>query len=348
MSIRVLIADDSPPARDLLAQIFLDAPGLKLVGTATNGLQAVQMVAKHNPTVLVLDAHIPHMDVLETIREIMDKQPIPIVVVDATASGESNVAEEVVKAGALAVLQKPTSNTSSDYRTSATKLVSTVRAMSGVHVIRHPRSANASASQLAPSSATGSASESKHEPEIVSIVASTGGPQTLGEIFKKLPATFKLPIVIVQHITPEFLVSFVGWLNTISPLPVHLAKSGEIPLPGNIYLAPGNAHLKLTCNRSFAMSHTPHNLPHMPSGDILLESVAQYYGSRALGMVLTGMGSDGAQGLRAMYDAGAMTVAQERESCVIFGMPQEAISIGGARQTLTPVEISRLLQQYVL
>ncbi len=344
MSIRVLIADDNPPARDLLARIFIDAPGMMLVGTATNGLQAVQMVAKHNPTVLVLDARIPHMDVLETIGDIMNKHPIPIVVVDATASAESNVAEEAVKLGALAVLQKPTSKTAPDYRASVTELVSTVRAMSGVRVIRHSRIANAIASQAA---TTWSASDTRCEPEIVSIVASTGGPQTLAEIIKSLPPTFNLPIVIVQHITPEFLVSFVGWLNTISPLPVHLAKSGEIPLPGNIYLAPGNAHLKLSCNRSFQMSRTPRNLPHMPSGDVLLESVAQYYGPRALGMVLTGMGSDGALGLRAMYDAGAMTVAQERESCVIFGMPQEAISIGGARQTLTPVEISKLLQQYV-
>lgn len=339
MSIRVLIADDNPPARDLLAQIFTDAPGITLIGTATNGSQAVQMVAKHNPTVLVLDARIPHMDILETIRDIMDKHPIPIVVVDATASAESTVAEEAVKLGALAVLQKPISKTAPDYRASVTELVSTVRAMSGVRVIRHSRVSNASA--------TWSASDTRGEPEIVSIVASTGGPQTLAEIIKSLPTTFNLPIVIVQHITPEFLVSFVDWLNTISPLPVHLAKSGEIPLPGNIYLAPGNAHLKLSCNRSFQISRTPRNLPHMPSGDILLESVAQYYGPRALGMVLTGMGSDGALGLRAMYDAGAMTIAQERESCVIFGMPQEAISIGGARQTLTPVEISKLLQQYV-
>jgi two-component system chemotaxis response regulator CheB len=183
-------------------------------------------------------------------------------------------------------------------------------------------------------------------PDIVAIVASTGGPRTVGEIIGHLPSSFRLPIVVVQHITFDFVNPMVSWLNTFSTLPVCVANSGESPAPGKIYFAPGRTHIRLTRDRRFELSDMPNNVPHIPSGDVLFESVARSYGPAALGIILTGMGNDGAQGLRNMYDAGAMTIAQEGSTCVVFGMPQEAIMLGAARQTLTPAQIADYLLQY--
>ncbi len=342
--IRVLIADDSPTARDNLALIIGSTPDMQVVGLATNGYQAVQMAKGVPSDVIVMDALIPHMDAIEAIREIMDVNPMPIVVVCTTAaSREANVALEAIKAGALAVLQKPGAPELPDYNATMKELVNSVRAMSGVHVIRHSRVSHAHTLDI---SKIARSAPSDSRPEIVAIVASTGGPQTLSEIIKHLPATFNLPIVIVQHITSDFVSPLVNWLSTISRLPVEVACPGQYPAAGKIYFAPARAHLRLTSHHQFELSDTPTNVPHIPSGDVFLESVARHYGSRALGIILTGMGNDGARGLRAMYDAGAITVAQDGESCVVFGMPQEAIALGAARQTLNPTEISKLLLQY--
>ena len=346
MPIRVLIADDNPAAREQLAQIIESTPDMQTVGLATNGSQAVQMAKGIHPDVIVMDALIPHMDAIEAIREIMDVNPVPIVVVcTAAASREANVALEAVQAGALAVLQKPGAPQLPDYQATIKELVNSVRAMSGVHVIRHSRVGHAQTLDISKLTAS-TGWDSKLKPEIVSIVASTGGPQTLSEIVKHLSPTFNLPIVIVQHITADFVVPLVRWLSTISRIPVEVACSGEYPAPGKIYFAPARTHLRLTSNHQFEMSDVPKNVPHIPSGDIFLESVARHYGSRAVGIVLTGMGNDGAHGLLAMYDAGAITVAQDADSCVVFGMPQEAIALGAVRQTLNPTEISKLLLQY--
>lgn len=217
--------------------------------------------------------------------------------------------------------------------------------MSGVRVIRHAKVGHTQTRDIGKIVATLRA-DSKPRPEIISIVASTGGPQAVSEIIRHLPVTFNLPIVIVQHITADFVPPLVNWLSTISHLPIQVACSGQHPEPGKIYFAPAKTHLRLGSNHRFELSDTPTNVPHIPSGDVFLESVAQHYASRAVGIILTGMGNDGARGLRAMYDAGAFTVAQDAESCVVFGMPQEAITMGAVRQTLNPTEIFKLLLQY--
>jgi two-component system chemotaxis response regulator CheB len=150
----------------------------------------------------------------------------------------------------------------------------------------------------------------------------------------------------VQHISADFVLPMANWLSTISHLPIQIAQANERPIPGTIYLAPSNQHLQFTGNRHFEMSTTPKDVRHIPSGNILLTSVAQRYGSSAIGIVLTGMGDDGARGLRAMYESGAITVAQDEASCVVFGMPQEAIALDAARLVLPPREISQLLIHY--
>ncbi len=345
MPIRVLIAGANLNTGDYLAQVIGNTLDMKIIGQPATGLETIQLTYGGRADVILIDALIAHPNAIETIREIMDVNPLPIVVCAPTYSPESDLALEAVKAGALAVVRKPDADTdcmSPDHQT-VKELVNTVRAMSSVHVIRHPktpRGSNHNQSLLSQLSETDTA------PKIVSIVASTGGPQTLGEIVKDIPSNFSLPIVIVQHITPDFVPPLVNWLNTISHLPVHVAASGAYPSAGNIYFAPSKTHLRMSMDHHFELSDSPRDVPHIPSGDVFLESVAKHYGSQALGIVLTGMGNDGARGLKAMYDAGAITVAQDSESCVVFGMPQEAITLGGVRQTLNPSAITKLLLQY--
>jgi two-component system chemotaxis response regulator CheB len=347
VSIKVLLVDDSPTARLLLGRIIKSAPDLQLAGEATDGLQAVQMVASLRPDVVLMDVNMPHMDGLQATREIMDSGPTPIVLTSVSLdSEETSIAFEAINAGALAVLKKPGGAGSPDYEVSAKELLDSLRAMSGVKVIRHPKSRRAPAPAKLESQPQTPADDP--QAEIVSIASSTGGPQTLGEIIKNLPSTFNLPVVIVQHITPDFVSPLVDWLSTVSQLPVRIAQRGEHPLPGVIYFAPSGHHLQLTGDHRFEFSDVPANVPHIPCGDVLLKSVAEHYGPHAVGIVLTGMGMDGARGLRAMYDAGAVTIAQDEASCVIFGMPKEAISLGAARHILAPREISELLVQHSL
>ena len=225
------------------------------------------------------------------------------------------------------------------------EFVNTLRAMSGVRVIRHRRTDAAAVSTQPPATMI-EYGDSDVKPEIVAIAVSTGGPQTLAQILSNVAPAFRLPIVVVQHIAADFVPSLVSWLNTVSRLPVCEARAGELPQAGTVYIAPGGIHLQLTADHRFATTEVPANVAHIPSGDVLLASVAQHYGAHAIGIVLTGMGSDGARGLRAMRDAQAMTIAQDEASSIIFGMPQEAIALGAARLTLPPPAISEYLQQY--
>ena len=342
----MLLVDDSLTTLRLLSYILEGVSDMQVVGQAVNGLQAVQMTKELSPDVVVMDVMMPQMDGLEATRIIMDEKPTPIVIVSANLSAhENNIAFEAINAGALSVNKKPGMTDSLSYEQSINSFINHLRAMASVRVIRHVKARQSSSGKA--DVPVVKALDSRQQPQIVSIASSTGGPQTLAEIMKNLSPSFPLPIVIVQHITPDFVVSLVDWFNTLSPLPVRVAQKGVSPAPATIYIAPGNQHLILTNERRFGFSSTPADVAHIPSGDVLLSSVAKQYGARAVGIVLTGMGADGARGLREMYEAGAMTIAQDEASCVVFGMPQEAIALGAARHTLPPAQIAKFLLQYV-
>ena len=344
VSIKVLIVDDSPSTRLVLSQIIDSTSDMRIVGQAINGNQALEMVATLHPDVILMDVIMPGMDGLETTRQIMRVNPTPIVVMSAGFnSSENNVAFEAMSAGAVSVLKKPGLTRTLSLQDSVKEFVNTLRAMAGVRVIRRSKF---SGSPMSDKSSSPHTFDISVKPEIVAIASSTGGPQALGEILKNLPLAFSLPIIIVQHIAPDFVASLVSWLNTVSNMPVCVAQPGDPPLQGTIYIASGNQHLQLTHEHRFGTTGVPANVSHIPSGDVLLTSIAQHYGARAIGIVLTGMGRDGALGLRAMYEAGAMTIAQDETSCIVFGMPQEAIALGAARLTLPPLGISKFLQQY--
>lgn len=336
----VLIVDDSPTSRQVLAEIVTSADDLTVAGVARDGKQAVDMTTQLKPDVILMDIVMPNMDGLQATREIMYQKPTPIVLVSASLeSYETDIAFQAIKAGALTVLQKPGNVTGLQFREQAAFLQNTLRSMAGVRVIRHWRKA-----EKAPQPAVSAQQPVLPSvcPEIIAIVASTGGPAALAEVVRKLPPSFKLPVVIVQHIAPDFVPSLTDWLRSVAALPVIAARAGDEPRPGTIYLAPGNAHLRLNTRGAFEVDTTRNGKLHMPSGDVLFESLCHFH-EKAVGIILTGMGSDGAMGLKAMANAGALTIAQDEATSVVYGMPQEAARIGAARLVLPVSQIGDLL-----
>jgi two-component system, chemotaxis family, protein-glutamate methylesterase/glutaminase len=332
---KILVVDDSRTTRLMMTQLINRTPDMIVIGEAADGQVAVRLAGELQPDAILMDVIMPHLDGLEATREIMQLHPTPIVLVSASYdSTEADVAFKAIKAGALTVLRKPGLGAQND---EITHLLSTLRAMSSVHVIHHR------SQHTVPRPMPSVPVMMVERPQVVAIAASTGGPAALSEILSNLPAHFGLSVLIVQHITPDFIPSLVGWLNHMCKLPVQVAHHGEGLAPGVIYIAPGGAHLRVNAQHSFVMNTTPQTARFMPSCDILLESVARVYGNRAVGMVLTGMGDDGARGLLAMAQAGAFTIAQDESTSTVFGMPREAVRLGAARQVLPLSKIAPIL-----
>lgn len=345
--IKVLVADDSPTARAHLVQIVNSDPGLSVVGEATNGKQAIKMTAALHPEVILMDIFMPDMDGFEATREIMHHTPTPIVMVSGSVDKrESSLAMQAISNGALTAIRKPPASRDPNYQAEVKELLNTVRSMADVHVIHHFKP-----EPLKPLVHPAPAMTEVYatvSPKLVAIVSSTGGPTALCEILRGLSGDFPLPVAIVQHISSDFIPSLVSWLDSITPLAVKVAMHGELPQPGTVYVAPGGTHLRITKRLRFDLNGSPEAVPHIPSGDVFLESVAQAYGSQAIGLVLTGMGEDGARGLRAMYDKGALTLAQDEATSVVYGMPRQAKEIGAVRQVLPLPQIASFLTELII
>lgn len=343
--IRVLVVDDSVTARQLMRYVINQTTDMVLVGEAANGHEAIRLAEQLRPDIIVMDITMPQMDGLEATRIIMHEFPAPIVIVSASIAGrETEIAFQALRMGALTVMPKPGAQQPHEIN----NLLNTLRAMADVRVIHHrwnqTSKASAPGKASAPAATPTPIESPAISPELLAIVSSTGGPAALSSILKILPREFPLPIAIVQHIAPDFLPSLVEWLDGVSPMRVRIAEHRETPLPGTVYFAPGNKHLTLDRAKRFDCSYQ-RETRHIPSGDVLLESVAQAYGPRAIGVVLTGMGDDGARGLLQMHQAGATTIAQDQETSVVYGMPQEAANMNAARHILALPEIPNILLQ---
>jgi two-component system chemotaxis response regulator CheB len=342
--IRVLVVDDSPTMRTLIRVILDSDPGLQVVGEGRNGQDAVRLCSQLQPDIITMDIRMPAMDGYEAIHRIMAESPRPIVVLTSTMSDvELGTSYKALEAGALMVVGKPHGLPDEDPE--AAQLIAQVKAMAGVKVVGRRR---------APQSGLG-----KHPPappiprpaagpvQIIAVGASTGGPPAVQIILSQLPADLGVPVVIVQHISPGFVGGLARWLDETTPLRVKVAEHREHTQPATAYLAPDDRHLVIRSAGTLSLEDSPPVDGHRPSVTALFESVAQIYGRAAVGVLLTGMGSDGARGLKAMHEVGAPTIAQDEASCVVFGMPQRAIALGAAGRVLTVDEIGLHLLEMV-
>jgi two-component system chemotaxis response regulator CheB len=341
--INILIVEDSRVIRDYLVYILKCDPDIHVMGTADSGEVALEFLGVHRPDAILMDIHLPGIDGLETTRRIMSTAPLPIVVCTAsTQFNDIKTAMNALEAGALAVMKKPRGLDDPDAEAESAALITTLKLMSEVKVVRRWNRSSVAATATAPAEPTPSDAVG-YDAAVVAIGASTGGPPIIMQILSGLSPAFPVPILLVQHISADFTVGFAEWLAAASGMPVQVAQAGEIPLPGHVYVAPDDHHLRVGPRGEL---QTTKDEPHQglrPSVGVLFRSVAERYGRRAIGVILTGMGRDGAEELKLMADKGALTVAQNEESCVVFGMPAEAINLGAVRYVCPPEGISDLL-----
>ncbi|MGG6239497.1 chemotaxis-specific protein-glutamate methyltransferase CheB [Nodosilinea sp. AN01ver1] len=335
--IRLLLVEDSPVALALLQRIFRDVPDMEVVGVARNGHEALALIPAVKPTLICTDLHMPKMNGLELTEEVMARFPCPILVISASVQAEdTQTVFRILEAGALDIFPKPRTGLASEYEKARTNLLAKVRVLSGVTVFTHRRRSAATATPSLPPQPAGSINTqiNTSTPRLLAIGASTGGPQALLAVLQPLPKTLPVPIICVQHISSGFLQGLVNWLDSSCALRVTIAAPGDTPQPGVVYFPPERHHLEINSSGQMVLSQGAPVAGHCPSVTVMFKSVAAHYRRQAVGVLLTGMGRDGADGLQALALAGSLTIAQDEASCVVFGMPKEAIALGAAQQVL--------------
>jgi two-component system chemotaxis response regulator CheB len=344
--IRVLVVEDSPVVRDLLVYILESDAEIKVIATAADGYQAIDSAEKEHPDVITMDIHMPRLSGIEAVRAIMSTSPIPTVIISASMDPlEVGDTFRALEAGAIAVCEKPLGITHPSYQAQARRIVQTVKMVSEIKVVRRWKPSGGAAPR--PVTSFPSAAPSPLSIDVVAIGASTGGPPVLRGVLSGLIKGFPAPIFIVQHIAPGFLPGLVGWLATTSGVPVEVACDGKLAEPGHAYIAPDGVHMEIQRPRTIRLSHGAAMNGMCPSVSVLFRSVAKAFDRSAAGILLTGMGRDGAEELLMMKNCGALTIAQDKESSVIHGMPGEAIKLGAAGHILPPERIVELLNRCV-
>ncbi len=342
--IKVLIVDDSLTTREYLKHIIDSDPLLQIAGEAKNGEEAIKMTGTVKPDVIIMDIQMPGMNGYEATRAIMEKYPVPIIIHSTLVSPEQteNIFKSM-KVGAVAVSQKPPGLGHPESKQLVEKLLRTVKLMSEVKVVRllkkkekTPKTIPAQKKVLRqPRPSTG----------IIAIGASTGGPPVLQTILSNLNSNFPIPIVIVQHIANGFLEGMVDWLSKTMDLTPKIPKTGEPVKNGHVYFAPEDHHIDITPARTFQIYKIDAHESFKRPISHLFSSVAKIYKKNAIGILLTGMGNDGVNGLKEMKEQGAMTLVQDKESSVVFGMPGEAIKISAETYALNPNDITSFLNK---
>jgi two-component system chemotaxis response regulator CheB len=321
--IRVLVVDDSALMRKLIPQMLAADESIDVVGTAMDGSFCLKKIEELKPNVVTLDLEMPGMNGIDTLKEIMRRQPVPVIVVSSHSTEGATVTMKALGLGAFDFVTKPKDATAHMAET-ARELIVKVKAAADCKL--KPRMLSGIPAKPQKAAAPASAPN-----KIVAIGVSTGGPQALEYVLSQLPADFPSSIVVVQHMPDGFTDMFARRLDEICPLRVKEAQSGDMLQAGRVLVCPGNRHMKvkrLPLGDIVVLSDEPRVNGHRPSADVLLRSVAEEFKSNAVGVLMTGMGDDGAEGLGAIKKEGGMTIAQSEESCVVFGMPKAAIERG--------------------
>lgn len=348
--IRVLIVDDSALVRQVITQALAKELGIEVIGAAPDPLFAFDRMKKDWPDVIICDIEMPRMDGISFLRKVMAERPTPVVICSSLAESGAQATFDALSAGAVSIITKPKVGLKSFLEDSSNDIVQAVRAAARANLGALRRNVAVTKPQVHSANApsVGLSLSARTTDQVIAIGTSTGGTQALEAVLTQLPATC-LGIVIVQHMPEKFTAMFADRLNSLCAIEVREAQNGDRVIPGRALIAPGGRHMSL--KRSGAqyvveVADGPLVNRHKPSVDVLFRSVAKCAGANALGVIMTGMGDDGARGMKEMHDAGAKTIAQDEATCVVFGMPMEAIRLGGADQVLPLGQISAAMVAY--
>ena len=337
--IRLLIVDDSPFMRRAISSLVEGESDIKVVGTAKDGQDAIRQIQDLKPDIATMDIEMPVMDGLTALKIIMEKFPIPIIMLSSLTEEGAKETLDALDLGAADYIPKNLSNVSLNILKIKDDLISKIRAITAKKYFFKPHSNEQTSGvfKAAPFKENGTAVKN-NKIDIVAIGSSTGGPKALQDVIPKLPQNFPVPIIIVQHMPKAFTGSFAERLSSISHIKVIEAAGGEIIKPGTAYLSPGDKHLSIVKeNRAgfaISLSNEPEDLINRPSVSVMMESVAKGYPGKALGVILTGMGSDGLMGMKKIKETGGKTIAQDEATCVVYGMPKAVVEAGVADMVL--------------
>lgn len=343
-TLRAVVVDDSPTARALLTAILAADPAIRVVGEASNGLQALEVVKRTRPSVVVMDIEMPVMDGFEATKRIMVEEPTPIVIVSARYdSRQVEVALQAVKAGALTVIAKPSGPATPGFQAQSDRIVRLVKALAEVKVVRqHRRRPSRRTIDDHGGELPRRPRQHDHRVKVVGVAASTGGPAALYRFLEQLPRTLGIPVLVVQHIADGFVDGLARWLGGGTLLPVGVAKGGSPLRPGEVYLAPDGHHLEVGPNE-IRLSSAAHDGGFRPSANVLFASLAARYGPRAAAVVLTGMGTDGLRGAAQLRACGGLVLAQDADSSAVFGMPRAVAEAGLAHAVGDVADLASLV-----
>lgn len=339
--IRVLIVEDSPVTSELIKEILNSDSELEVIGIVDNGKKAIDFVRHTTPDVITMDINMPVIGGIEAIKEIMEINPVPIVIVSTDWKTEDvNTTFKAMEIGAVGVAEKPWGDSEISLNQRARKLIKTIKAMSEIKVIR----SRVKQKKIENSTVNELKNKLHQNIDLIAIGASTGGPPVLQTILSRLPEDFPIPILIVQHIAPGFLDGFIELLSNSCKIKIKIACQNEHIMPGNVYFAPDFFQMKVDQKSNIILVDDNFENSVKPSVSYLFRSVASSFGKNSIGVLLTGMGKDGAKELLALKEKGAVTIVQDKESSVVHGMPGEAINIGAADYILSPFEIAKVFE----
>jgi len=343
--VRVLVVDDSAFMRTALTRMISCESGFEVVGTAASGSDALEKISALDPDVVTLDVQMPGMDGLQTLRSIMRRFPRPVIMVSSATEKDAGITFDALVAGAFDYVPKQLSPTSLEIAHIRSDLIAKIRAASQARGSR-----DSDPLRKPPRSAKSPNRSDARTPAIIALASSTGGPKALEQILPCFPSDFPLPILIVQHMPAGFTAPFAQRLHSICAIDVHEAIQCEVIRPATAYISPAGLHMRVQRRLSdsqaiISLDPHPADTLHIPSADLLMESVAQLYGNRAIGVIMTGMGSDGAEGMKAIHQQGGLTIGQDEASCTVYGMPHACAQLGVLTRVASLFDIPVLLSQ---